>query len=163
MPIPAYMWLKDDGGADVKGSVTVGGREGGIEVISFSHGLHLPVDSATGKITGTRIHSPISFEKEFDAASPDLYQAVSKGKSFESAEIRWYRISDAGREEAYFLMLLEDVKVSGISPGMPNTKLDGLSQQNHTEAVSLMYENITWHYLDGNIKVSDAWNDKRGG
>lgn len=24
MPVPAYMWLKDDGGADIKGSVDVG-------------------------------------------------------------------------------------------------------------------------------------------
>jgi type VI secretion system secreted protein Hcp len=23
MPIPAYMWLKDDGGADIKGAVDV--------------------------------------------------------------------------------------------------------------------------------------------
>ena len=28
MAIPAYLWLKDDGGADIKGSVDVQGREG---------------------------------------------------------------------------------------------------------------------------------------
>ena len=32
MAIPAYLWLKDDGGADIKGSVDVQGREGSIEV-----------------------------------------------------------------------------------------------------------------------------------
>lgn len=26
MPIPAYMWLKDDGGADIKGAVDVQDR-----------------------------------------------------------------------------------------------------------------------------------------
>ncbi len=31
MPIPPYMWLKDDGGADTKRSVDVQEREGGIE------------------------------------------------------------------------------------------------------------------------------------
>lgn len=31
MAIPAYLWLKDDGGADIKGSVDVNGREGSIE------------------------------------------------------------------------------------------------------------------------------------
>ncbi|GBU13233.1 hypothetical protein AwEntero_18340 [Enterobacterales bacterium] len=30
MPIPPYMWLKDDGGADIKGSVDVKDREGSI-------------------------------------------------------------------------------------------------------------------------------------
>ncbi len=51
MPIPPYMWFKDDGGADIKGSVDVQDREGSIEIIGLSHGINLPVDSANGKIT----------------------------------------------------------------------------------------------------------------
>lgn len=42
MAIPAYLWLKDDGGADIKGSVDIKDREGSIEILSFGHGLHLP-------------------------------------------------------------------------------------------------------------------------
>lgn len=49
MPIPPYLWLKDDGGADIKGSVDVQDREGSIEVISMGHGVNLPVDTADGK------------------------------------------------------------------------------------------------------------------
>ena len=56
MAIPAYLWLKDDGGADIKGSVDVNRREGSIEVLGFGHGLFLPTDNNTGKITGTRVH-----------------------------------------------------------------------------------------------------------
>lgn len=82
MAIPAYLWIKDDGGADIKGSVDVQHREGSIEIHSFAHGLHLPTDNMTGKITGTRVHSPLSFEKEFDSSSPYLYKAVAKGKPF---------------------------------------------------------------------------------
>lgn len=64
MPTPPYMWLKDDGGADIKGSVDVQDRDGSIEIIGLSHGINLPVDSANGKITGTRQHSPMMIEKE---------------------------------------------------------------------------------------------------
>jgi len=160
MPIPAYMWLKDDGGSDIKGSVTVQGREGSIEVVGFSHGINLPVDSNTGEITGARSHSPMSIEKEFDAASPYLYKAVAKGQTLKSAELKWYRINHAGQEEVYFIMLIEGVKVTGVNPGMPNTKIAGMSQVNHMEAVSLMYERITWHYTDGNVKFTDAWNER---
>ncbi|MBC8747248.1 MULTISPECIES: Hcp family type VI secretion system effector [Paraburkholderia] len=160
MPIPAHMWLKDDGGANIKGSSTVQDREGSIEIIGFGHGVNLPVDAANGKITGARAHSPVSFEKEFDAATPYLYKAVAKGQTLQSAEIKWYRINDAGKEEVYFLMLLEGVKVCGINPGMANTKLDQASALNHVESVSMMYESITWHYLDGNIKYTDSWNER---
>jgi type VI secretion system secreted protein Hcp len=71
MPVPAYMWLKDDGGADI-GICRRQDREGSIEIIGFSHGLNIPVDSANGKITGKRSHSPMMFEKEFDSSSPYL-------------------------------------------------------------------------------------------
>lgn len=56
MAIPAYMFLKDDGGADIKGSVDVKGREGSIEIHTFGHSLHIPADDRTGKLTGTRVH-----------------------------------------------------------------------------------------------------------
>lgn len=158
MPIPAYMWIKDDGGADIKGSVDVQNREGSIEVIGFSHGLNLPVDSVNGTITGKRSHSPMLIEKEFDSSSPYLYKAVATGQKLKSAEIRWYRINDAGQEECYFIMTIEGVKVTGVNPGMPNAKMAGNAQINHMEAVSLMYERITWKYCDGNVQYTDDWN-----
>lgn len=42
MAIPAYLWLKDDGGADIKGSVDVQGREGSIEVVALDHDVYIP-------------------------------------------------------------------------------------------------------------------------
>ncbi|MBB2931862.1 hypothetical protein [Paraburkholderia silvatlantica] len=58
------------------------------------------------------------------------------------------------------MMLLEDVKICGVNPGMANSKLAQASTLNHVEAVSMMYECITWHYLDGNIKYTDSWNER---
>lgn len=49
MAIPAYLWLKDDGGADIKGSVDVQGREGSIEVVALDHDVYIPTDNNTGK------------------------------------------------------------------------------------------------------------------
>ncbi|MCC8392627.1 type VI secretion system tube protein Hcp [Paraburkholderia sp. MMS20-SJTR3] len=94
MPIPAHMWLKDDGGADILGSSSVQDRQGSIEIISFGHGVNLPVDAANGKITGARAHSPIALEKEFDRATPYLYKAVATGQTLQSVALprRQYQI-----------------------------------------------------------------------
>lgn len=77
MPIPPYMWLKDDGGADVKGSVDVQDREGSIEILGLSHGINLPVDSTNGKITGTRQHSSMMIEKD-PLSNFDSFKRVKK-------------------------------------------------------------------------------------
>lgn len=158
MAIPAYLWLKDDGGANIKGSVDVMDREGSIEVLSFYHGISIPTDDRTGKLTGTRQHSSMDFEKEFDSSSPYLYKAVSSGQTLKSAEIKWYRINHAGQEEEYFNMFMEGVKIVSVCPVMHNIKTS--LNQNHLESVTLRYEKITWRYCDGNIQHSDSWLER---
>jgi len=160
MAIPAYLWLKDDGGADIRGSVDVRQREGSIEILGFCHGLHLPTDSNTGKITGTRVHSALVFEKEFDASSPYIYKAVTHGQTLKSAEFKWYRINDAGLEQEYFNMLLEGVKVVSVCPLMHDVKNPSTEEHNHLESIALRYEKITWKHCNGNIIFSDTWNDR---
>jgi len=160
MAIPAYLWLRDDGGADIKGSVDVKDREHSIEILGFGHGLYLPVDNNTGKITGTRVHTALSFEKEFDSSSPYLYKAVATGQTLKSAEFKWYRINDAGMEQEYFNMLLENVKIVSVCPLMHDIKNPTTEKHNHLESISLRYERITWKYCDGNIIFSDAWDER---
>ncbi|WP_283149510.1 Hcp family type VI secretion system effector [Silvimonas soli] len=161
MAIPAYMWLKDDGGADIKGSVTVQGREGSVEVVEFTHGVRIPTDGNTGKLTGTRVHEPLVFFKETDASSPYLYKAVTSGQTLKSVEIKWYKIDDAGNEVEYFNTKLDNVKVVGVSPVMHNIKEPGKEKYNHPEKVEMRYEKITWAYKDGNIIHSDSWTEGR--
>ena len=158
MAIPVYLWLKDDGCADIKGSVDVKDRVGSIEVVAQEHNLYIPTDNNTGKLTGTRIHTPFLFTKEIDASSPYLYKAVTTGQTLRQAEFKWYRINDAGQEVEYFNMLLEGVRIVSISPTMasPEDK-----NNNHLESVELRYEKITWKHCDGNIIFTDAWNERQ--
>ena len=160
MAIPAYLWLKDDGNNDIKGSVKVSGREGSIEIVEFDHSVHTPTDSSTGKVTGTRVHAPIEFVKEMDASSPYLYKAVSTGQTLKSALIRWYTIDTAGQEKEYFNTELKNVKVVKVSPFMHDVKDASKENHNHLERVELRYEEINWKYLDGNLEHSDAWNER---
>lgn len=115
MAIPAYLWLKDDGGADIKGSVDVQGREGSIEVVALDHDVYIPTDNNTGKLTGTRTHKPFTFTKEIDASSPYLYKAVTTGQTLKTAEFKFYRINDAGQEVEYFNITLDNVKLVRVA------------------------------------------------
>ncbi|EQC00271.1 Hcp family type VI secretion system effector [Photorhabdus temperata] len=160
MAIPAYLWLKDDGGADIKGSVDVQGREGSIEIVALEHALHIPTDNNTGKLTGTRVHAPLMFTKEVDASTPYLYKAVTSGQTLKSAEIKWYQIDDAGQEKVYFITKLDNVKVVKVAPLMHDIKDPAKEKHNHLEQIEFRYEKITWTYQDGNIIHSDSWSER---
>ncbi|MCG5071920.1 Hcp family type VI secretion system effector [Paraburkholderia tagetis] len=158
MAVPLHLWLKDEGGADIRGSSEVIGREGSIEVLSLSHGVHTPTDGSTGKLMGTRIHRPLTIEKEVDRSSALLYRAVACGSTLQSGELSFYRTNDAGIEQAYFTIYMKNVKVVGISPRVLNIKEAPSQHRNHFEIIELRYEEITWRYADGNVTFKDAWN-----
>ena len=157
MAIPGNIWIYDDGGALIKGGCDVQNREFSIEFSGFHHNLSTPTDSLTGKPTGKRIHSPMMIMKEFDYASPYLYKAVATGQTLQKAELKFYKISDAGQEVEYFNILLENVRIVAVSPAMasPEDK-----NNNHIETIELRYERITWKHNDGNIIFTDAWNER---
>jgi len=117
-----------------------------------------PTDDRTGKITGTRIHSPMMLVKDFDCSSPYIYKAVATGQCLASAEFKWYRINDAGQEVEYFNMLLEGVRIVSISPVLGHSSNPN---ENHMESVELRYEKITWKHNDGNIIYADSWDDRQ--
>ncbi|NWL18284.1 Hcp family type VI secretion system effector [Pseudomonas umsongensis] len=161
MATPIHLWLQDDGGAEIKGPVTIKDREGTIEILALDHSLYIPTDSSTGKVTGTRIHAPLQFTKEVDASSPYLYKAVTTGQTLASAEFKWYRINDAGDEAEYFITKLENVKVVKVAPKMHDSKDATKEKHNHLEQVELRYEKVTWTYLDGTIVHSDSWSERK--
>ncbi|EOB9997421.1 Hcp family type VI secretion system effector [Cronobacter sakazakii] len=160
MAVPAHLWLYDASGALICGGSEVVGREGSIEVQSFGHGLSVPFDGNTGKLTATRVHNLMNIEKEFDKSSPYLYRAVAASEKLQRAIIRWYRINHAGMEEEFFQMILEDVRITGVHPNMQNFKHPKGLLSTPVESVGLIYNKITWKYLNGNIQYTDAWNSQ---
>ena len=161
MAIPAYMWIKDDQGSAVDGTVNVAGRQGSVEILGFNHEIRIPTDSDTGALTGTRKHEPFVILKAYDSSTPYLYKAVSNGQTLKEVVLRWYRIDDTGTEKEYFTHKLEDVKITSVKPAMHNVKDIDKERYPHLEEVSMRYARITWTYTDGNIEFSDSWTEGR--
>lgn len=161
MAIPAYLWLTDDQGTEITGSVKITGREGSIELLEYSHMIYIPTDSDTGELTGTRKHGAINIVKAFDASSPYLFKACCNGQKLKQAVIRWYNVNDSGQEVEYYQHILEGVKINSYSPMMANTKDPSMEKIPHVEHVAMRYEKITHTFLDGNVSYSDSWLEGR--
>jgi len=156
MSNPAYLWLTDENGSPMVGASLVSGRVGAIEVKSLTHNVNIPVDGNTGRLTGTRIHAPIMIQKEFDRVTPLLYRALSNNLTLQSAILKMYSITDEGLEREYFNIILENVKISSITPDL----YPGSSTGTHMETILLRYEAITWKHCAGNIIFKDGWNHR---
>ncbi len=160
MANPVHLWLRTEGGNTyIEGSSTVSKREGSIEVLALDHTVEIPTDAHTGKLTGTRIHTPFRFTKEIDVSTPYLYKAVSKGETIDRAEFDWYQIEN-GNEVVYFKTLLEKVKVVKVESKLHDTKDPAKAHYKHMEEVELRYEKITWEIVDGAHKHADEWNER---
>ena len=156
MSNPAYLWLVDTNGSPLVGSSLVSDRVGAIEIKSLNHNVNIPTDCNTGRLTGTRIHSPIQFQKEFDRVTPLLYKAQSEGATLKCATIKMYTLTEAGMEKEYFNIILNNVKITSITADL----YPGASTGTHLETILLRYESITWKHCDGNIIYTDAWNQR---
>ena len=161
MAIPAYVYIKDDQGNPIEGSVTIDGRNGSVEVVEFQHEVRIPTDKDTGALTGTRKHENLVFTKAYDASSPYLYKACSNGQTLKELAVVWYKIDDTGSEKEYFRHTLEDVKITSIAPKMHNVKDLDKERYPHLETIQVRYGKITWTYADGNIEFSDSWEENR--
>jgi type VI secretion system secreted protein Hcp len=160
MAIPGYMYITDDQGSPVKGTVKVKGRENSVEVMSFFHEIRIPTDADTGRLTGTRKHEPFVIVKEFDSSTPILNKACSAGKTLNQVKINWYRINPKGAEEAYFRHTLSNAKVVSVKPIVNDVKDPTKEKYGHLEKVAFRYDKIQWEYLDGNIATYDEWTEK---
>ncbi|ENQ3036369.1 type VI secretion system tube protein Hcp [Salmonella enterica subsp. enterica serovar Newport] len=155
MSLPAYLFLYDENGVQIKGSCTALGREGAIEVMNTQHGITLPTDPHTGSMTGTRQHEPVIMSKEVDKSSPYLFDFVCSCKRLKTAIIRFYAINDAGVEFEIYNITLDSVVISSVV--FNHAYIPGSTTPNMTEVVKLRYRGIAWNYLLGNIKKEDYW------
>jgi type VI secretion system secreted protein Hcp len=156
MSNPGYLWLTDENGSPIIGGCMVAGREGSIELREVAHDMFIPSDGHTGRLTSTRVHTPFIFQKEFDRTTPILCRALCYNLILKSATLKMYRITESGFEKEYFNILLENVKITRITPTLYPSAQTGT----HMETIYLHYESITWKHCEGNIICKDSWNNR---
>lgn len=161
MAIEAYAEITDSGGNQIKGDVEVEGRVDMVEVIKFDHNVRIPTDKRTGELTGVRQHRPAKLVKNYDSSSPLLFDALCNGETLQEVILHWYKIDPTGKEVEYFTHTFKGAKISAINSFMYNTKDPSKEQFTHMEEVSLLYEEVTWLYKDGNIEYNDSWTAER--
>jgi type VI secretion system secreted protein Hcp len=155
--MPAHLEIQGETQGKIEGTCDMAGREGTIIVYAMDQLIHIPRDPQSGLPSGKRVHGPMTITKEFDKASPKLYQALCTGEHL-TVTLRWYRIDKAGNEEHYFTHSLEDAIIVSMKPYMPIAFLEENEPYRHMEELSFTYRKIKWTWEIDGIESEDSWS-----
>lgn len=134
------------------------GREGSIECLAFAMESQVPLDATTGLPTGRSKHSPVTILKRIDKSSPLLFRAMIQGQTID-AEFRFYRPNPSGdgTTEQFYTVEVHKARISKIKTFTPSTLRADTSNEPNQEEVTIAFQEIIWHYTQGDIGFEDAW------
>ena len=133
------------------------GHENEALVKAFNHNIKIPRDPQSGQPSGQRVHEPFLITKLIDKSSPLLYNALTKGETLPTVELKWYRTSYAGKPEHYFSIILEDAVIVNIDMFMDMELDANKSQVSPLEVISFAYRKITWRHEVASTSGEDDW------
>jgi type VI secretion system secreted protein Hcp len=122
--------------------------------LNYEHLLKSPRDPASGMATGKRQHGPVTFTKEWGAASPQLFQALVSNEILKSVTFEFYRLNSAGIEELTTQVRLSDAAVTEIHQHSPPP---GTANVRQLEDISFTYRAIEIQHLPAKTIAMDEW------
>ena len=150
--LPAFLQLMLDGQL-VEGDVTQAGREGAIEVLYYRQMAGVSTPGQTGSQRGRRQFEPIVFRKRIDKASPLIVKALANNEAAEGT-IRFYRPSSSGPEEQFYTVQFQG-QVASVEQYLPEVFMTGgETAVQPLEQVSIVYNEITFTFEDGEISFT---------
>jgi type VI secretion system secreted protein Hcp len=156
MALNAYLKIVGKKTGEVKGSVTVKGHEGNIQVIAANHEVLSPRDPVPGLASGKRIHKPFVITKERDRSSPLLYNILCTNELITDWTLQFFANLPTGPAQTHTVQLV-NAAICDIAFIMPNNKHPDLAPLVEYEEISFTYQKITWTWTDGGITASDDW------
>jgi type VI secretion system secreted protein Hcp len=140
-------------GPDIKGESADKEHGQWIELSAIHHEMLQPTaaarSTAGGHAVGRTEHGDLTIVKDLDVSSTSLYQAVSGGTTFQSAQIDCYRAAGDGKRVKYLEIQLSKVLISKVAMGIDEAFLP-------VETVSFRYAAIQWKYVKQNVDGSQG-------
>jgi type VI secretion system secreted protein Hcp len=142
-------------GTAAGGAKRAKGRIGGVK---FSFETTSPRDIATGQASGKRTYKPIVITKEWDAASPQIFNALVTNEVLKKVLFEFVKTDAAGKEEIYHTITLTNANVSNLHSYLDLTDTSGDRYDAHElEDVSFVFQKIEIENKEGKTTAADDW------
>ncbi len=134
--------------------------------LAFHYSVASPREAASGMATGRRTHQPVSFVKEWGAATPQLQQAMINNESFKSVLFEFIKTNDNGEEHVFHTIKLGTAVISEIvqyvDPVTGQGQSSGpLGDTGPLEKISFTFQRIEVENIDGQTSAVDELRGQR--
>jgi type VI secretion system secreted protein Hcp len=134
------------------------GTQSKIPCIRFCSETTSPRDAATGQASGKRQHHPITITKEWDASSPQIFQALVTNEILKGVLFEFMKTDASGQEYVYHTIKLTNATVSQIKSYLDLTDTSGDPYDAHElEDVSFTFQKVEIENKDGKTMAVDDW------
>lgn len=125
----------------IKGESTSDQGKDMIELLSFSHGVAMPLTagpSNTSRAAGRCVHNDFTITKYLDLASPTLNLKCCGGEDVKSMKVHIWKADAAGTPHKYMMYTFESCILTSVS-------VTGGGDQ-PIETITFGYKKISWEY-----------------
>ncbi len=159
MAYPFFITIEGQKQGIFKGDAERKGKASRIAGIRFFSEIVSPRDAASGQASGRRIHKPISFTKEWDASSPQLFQACAANENLKSVLFEFIRADASGKEAVHYTIRLTNANIASVRSYVDLTDNTGDPFDAHElEDVELVFGKIELEDLVGKTMAVDDWS-----
>ncbi|MEO8193524.1 MAG: type VI secretion system tube protein TssD [Gemmatimonadales bacterium] len=134
-------------------------RENTIEVLSLTQPLRRSFDRGSGRATARRYYEPLRFTKRIDRSSPLLRQFLIQNRNLRG-KFMWFRpiTNGSGDTEMFFTIEFTQGAIVGVETWLRDTLDPSSANLPPIEEVQLVFDTITWTFVDGGVTHTDTWN-----
>ena len=155
-----YVTIEGSKQGRLSGETAREAHQGKLAGIGFSYEVTSSRGAASGRASRKREHGPVTFTKEWGAASPQLFQALITNEVLTSALFEFVRTNDVGVEHVFQTIKLTNASVTSIHQYV--AALDDAELENpELEDVALSFRDIEITNVDGKTVASDSEGDAR--
>ena len=151
-----YVTIEGTKQGALAGESTRAKHEGSLDGLAFHYSVAHPRDAGGGMATGRRIHQPITFVKQWGAASPQIFQALVTNETITSAIFEFVRTDDNGEEIVYHSIKVTSARITEIEQFVDDSPL--AQNGKGLEKISLVFQRIEIQNIDGKTSAIDDFS-----
>jgi type VI secretion system secreted protein Hcp len=150
-----YVTIRGTKQGQFKGDDVHGPQGNKIAGLAFRYGLASPHD-AQGLATGRRQHDSVLLVKEWDAASPQIFQAIATNEVITEVNFEFLKTTAAGVDSLYYTIKLTNASIVKVSMHVDAPTPGAPGDTRELEEVSFVFQTAAADDARGTNGVSTA-------